>query len=192
MELTSNQINHPNPRKEGEQEEETYQTYKNATVVITIDTDQTATANICNLRFLGILAGTKLTEMSKRSPTPKAKRKREAYFTLAWRVATGLGTFSGVAASLDRRSLSVEADRVLVSFSFGLVGCFASFRLLPGACRLTPLPFKVFAIEGIDNEKEREEGGKSATTTMVAVINQGLEEQEEWNGLVAPYLRTTS
>ena len=42
------------------QKDETYQTYKNATVVITIDTDQTATANICNLRFLGILAGTKL------------------------------------------------------------------------------------------------------------------------------------
>ena len=50
----------PKTNEEGEQKDETYQTYKNATVVITIDTDQTATANICNLRFLGILAGTKL------------------------------------------------------------------------------------------------------------------------------------
>ena len=137
--------------------------------------------------------------MSKRVPdTPLfAKRERETYFTLAWRVATGLGTFSGVAASLDRRSLSVEADRVLVSFSFGLVGCFASFKLLPGTCRLTPLPFKVFAMDGIDNEKEREERreGKSTTTTMMVVINEEMEEREEWNGketLIAPYLRTTS
>ena len=38
----------------------THQRNKKDTVVITIMTDQAATANICNLRFLGILAGTKL------------------------------------------------------------------------------------------------------------------------------------
>ena len=74
---------------------------------------------------------------------------------------------------------------MLFRSSFGLAGCFASLRLLPaGTCRLTPLPFKVFAMDGIDNEKERGERreGKSATTTMVVVINEEMEEQEEWNG----------
>lgn len=41
---------------------QTYQSKRNATVVITIITDQLATANICNLRFRGIFAGTKLVQ----------------------------------------------------------------------------------------------------------------------------------
>ena len=90
-------------------------------MVITIDTDQTATAKICNLRLLGIVVvSTKLKEMSKQSPTPKPKEKRDVRY-VGMESSNGLGTFSGVVASLDRRSLSVEADKVLVSFSFGFV-----------------------------------------------------------------------
>ena len=90
-------------------------------MVITIDTDQTATANICNLRFLGIVVvSTKLKKMSKQSPTPKPKEKRDVLY-VGMESNNGLGTFSGVVASLDRPSLSVEADKVLVSFSFGFV-----------------------------------------------------------------------
>ena len=105
--------------EEGEQKGRTYQTYNNATVVITIDTDQTVTANICNLRFLGIVVvGTKLKEMSKQSPTPKPKEKRDVLY-VGMESRNGLGTFSGVVASLDRRSprrsLSVEADRVVLA-----------------------------------------------------------------------------
>ena len=67
--------------EEGEQKGRTYQTHNNATVVITIDTDQTVTANICNLRFLGIVVvGTKLKEISNRSPTPKPKEKRDVLY----------------------------------------------------------------------------------------------------------------
>ena len=114
---------------EGESKGGTYKTYKNATVVITIDTDQTATANICNHRFLGIVViGTKLKEMSKQPPTPKPKEKRDVLY-VGMESNNGLGTFSGVVASLDRRSLSVEADTVFVSFSFGSVGCASRDRV---------------------------------------------------------------
>ena len=103
---------------EGESKRGTYQTYKNATVVIiiiTIDTDQTATANICNLRFLGIVVvSTKLKEMSKQSPTAKPKEKRDVLY-VGMESNNGLWTFSGVVASLDRRSLSVEADSAVLA-----------------------------------------------------------------------------
>ena len=103
---------------------------------VTIDTDQTATANICNLRFLGIVVvGTKLKEMSKQSPTPKPKERGDVLY-VGMESRNGLGTFSGVVVSLDRQSLSLEADRVLVSFSFGFVGCVTAFRTRVGLQRM--------------------------------------------------------
>ena len=93
---------------EGEGERGTCQTYKTAMVAITIDTEQTATANICNLRFFGnVVVGTKLKEMSKQSPTPKPKEKRDVLY-VGMESNNGLGTFSGIVASLDRRSLRSE------------------------------------------------------------------------------------
>ena len=86
---------------EGESKGRTYKTYKNATVVITIDTDQTATAKICNLRLLGIVVvSTKLKEMSKQSPTPKPKEKRDVRY-VGMESSNGLGTFSGVQSDLS-------------------------------------------------------------------------------------------
>jgi len=66
------------------------QSSRNRTVHITIITDQTATANICSLRCLGIFAGTK--------------------FTLACRAAIG---FIGFTVIFDRRSFNEAAEMVL-------------------------------------------------------------------------------
>ena len=69
-------------------------------MVITIDTDQTAAANICNLRFLGIVvASTKLKEMSKQSLTPKPKEKRDVLY-VGMESSNGSGTFSEVVGDL--------------------------------------------------------------------------------------------
>ena len=52
--------------------------------------------------------------MSKQPPTPKPKEKRDVLY-VGMESNNGLGTFSGVVASLDRPSLSVEADRVVLA-----------------------------------------------------------------------------
>lgn len=109
---------------------QTYQSKRNATVVITIITDQLATANICNLRFLGIFAGTKLVQWNHTLQYKYAyKINGNTNLTFAWRAAIGL---IGVVVSFERRSLSDEAERLREpedSFGFGWICDIAAQRI---------------------------------------------------------------
>ncbi len=114
--------------------------------VVTIMTDQIATASICSRRFRGICAGTKLhteTQSSAQSTILlrfHLKARSSAHSTFACNAATGFDTCSGPAASFESASFSVLADSVrapLPSFSVGstllvLVLSLLLFLISPG------------------------------------------------------------
>ena len=92
----------------------THHKIKKINVVIMIMTDQLATANVCNLLFLGILAGTNLvgsphTRLGQHlHKKPPGRGQRVALNSMF-----ALSAATGVVVSLDRRSLRREADKLL-------------------------------------------------------------------------------
>lgn len=61
----------------------TYHNRSHALIVIAIITDHIATASICNLRFLGICAGTKLETTILIQKLIRKERTRKSYLRLA-------------------------------------------------------------------------------------------------------------
>lgn len=83
-----------------------YHSSRNVTVVITMSTDQMATASICSRLFLGTLAGTKL---AKSGSVPRRQLQRITHSMFACSAATGR---NGVVVNFESLSFNEDADKL--------------------------------------------------------------------------------